>query len=80
MLSFKHVYKGFIFLVNHDFTVPFKYEVPLEFMMKSCIANNQPSQTNPNQSNTITNNNLDEKITQQNETNDKSQGAHPLKF
>lgn len=49
-------------------------------MMKSCIANNQPSQTNPNQSNTITNNNLDEKITQQNETNDKSQEAHPLKF
>ena len=70
--------KGFIFLVNQDYTVPFKYEAPLKFMMKGCIDliisknNNQPSQTNPNQSNTITNNNLGEKTTQQNETNDKS--------
>lgn len=86
MLNFKHVYKGFIFLVNHDYTVPFKYEVPLKFMMKGCTDlitsknNNQPNQTKPNQSNTITNNNLDEQTTQQNETNDKSQGTHPLKL
>ena len=55
-------------------------------MMKGCTDlitsknNNQPSQSKPNQSNTITNNNLDEQTTQQNETNDKSQGTHPLKL
>ena len=83
MLNFKHVYKGFIFLVNHDYTVPFKYEVPLKFMMKGCTDliisknNNQPSQTKPNQSNTITNNNLDEQTTQWNQW--QKPGYPPLK-
>lgn len=42
--------------------------------------NNQPSQTNSNQTNTITKDNLDGKTTQRNETNDKSQCNQALQF